>query len=660
MPTIELLSPYRCTAEYKQRMQASGVFLINGSETEGFSHIQSEFLTADKLAENLYWMDDHSFDVLLDKLPDDMFRSLTRQDILTYQHLQRQFTPEPDGYPNRSTIRPITWPVNALIPQELESLQTQLKILNIDEIKVGTEMEFRFADEPVLGIQKHLKIKNKIMEEIDTAIQNANSENCVVLQAKKEAVQEFNAQEILMYDLVERNPKTRDILEPIFGTSRDGHGYYDGEGILELKLNPVSPEQQRQNRRIVLETLYEKSVQYGLIIEDEPSYHLSFSFWRDGKNLFDPSNDEFLTTGKHLLEGITRSVYDIIPTVISPYAMDSRIREDVKLHVNRDNFLRLASGRVELRPMTEGENQDTDVYLALILAGAVNGLKATDRSHMLSAQHIRKGHFHHAAEQYKVTSHVLGNSLIDAAGQLMPPETYIIEHADVLAYELGMITEQPKNIKMLSFLNSRSDYAPYLVEFFKKIQIDKENQTIVFPSTNDGVYEIATPKSYRHLLPDAMQKEFEQSDVENAQAREREIAVIKLTPKLATQAFQYMIDNDLFPQAIQNPDNIANRYQINLQSLQTSIQLLDVVDSFIIEPGYNTQDTSGFENSSEPLQSARLQRMINSAALQETSQQFQFSLHQSLVTKFPDTAVNSPLLTNAALFKNQQHHDPHP
>jgi|GEM_PF-3196205 len=587
-------------------------------------------------------------------LPDMMIGNMPRQDVISHQRIQRQLTAEEDGYPVRSTERPITWPVNDLIADELEYLQENLFDLGIDEVKVGTEVEFNLSSKSVLNNTIWLEKKEQFLEQLSREIEGATPEKRAQLEEKQAAISDFSARDILMYDLVEQDEKTRDILELIFGTSRDGTGYYDGKNILELKLKPVSPEQQIKNRKILLDTLYKKAAEYGLILKNNPSYHLNLSFWENEQNVFDPKNPEFTTKGKNIVEGMTIAAYDCLPTLHSTENLNKELHTPVSLSVNRTSFLRFSTGRVELRSRATRDTQDNDAYLIFMLAGAVHGLK--DSPDLLPAKQVTKAVIHHTPDHCGMVSHVLNNAVIDDNGYIIPPEKYVLNNAKYLALEMGIIKEHniehissaPGISKIFSGPTGEDKYAPHILEFFKNTRIDSISGKIIFPTTDGNVetfasasdnhadrtksYKISTPKDYGHLLPEKLRKHI-QKDAEKKGTPPRDA--------VNAVAYKYMLEQDILAKSIgDDPSNIDQTYTIDVSAIEKDVRLTGTTPAFVVDPGYDINDILEFEDHPKPIASARLHRMLESKVLEETSPEFHDALKQTLIEKFPKILDN--------------------
>jgi len=287
--------------------------------------------------------------------------------------------------------------------------------------------------------------------------------------------------------------------------------------------------------------------------------------------------------------------------------------------------------------MTEGEYQDPEFYVVMMMAGALDGLNANVDTPELGAETVQKAQILHAPGQLKVTSHVLGNSTITEDGRLIPPDDYILEHADVLAVELGLITELPddlgKKMAGMEWFTHPPDYAPYLIEFFRGVTVDQRTNSITFPEHGSGIYEIKTPKTYIHLLPLALQEEFRKQRELNDQLREERVSLVALNPRRDYQAFQYMLANRLFLEAVKDPINVRNTYQIDVQSINQGISVTGVDSFFVVDPGYDCNTLPTDEDTS--LSESRLKRMVNSSLLDLTTPIFRSTVLGSVATFNP-------------------------
>jgi hypothetical protein len=224
--------------------------------------------------------------------------------------------------------KPDTWGLQDKIAPEITALTAKLSKHGITQVRVGQELEFGLDGEAIDGFTHWQDVKSSIISGLEKEITKANGAEQDRLNAKLAEVKEFSAREVLMYDMIELDNRTKDLLEPLFGRTRDGDGYYDAKGCLELKLNHCPIEEYSNRHQTVLSVLIEKAKAYGLPLNSPPSSHLSFSFWDDQGNITHPSHADYTTKGKVITEGITRGLYDALPMIMDPQSMGTEENVD--------------------------------------------------------------------------------------------------------------------------------------------------------------------------------------------------------------------------------------------------------------------------------------------------------------------------------------------
>ena len=494
----------------------------------------------------------------------------------TLQALDRQNRIQDDGFPIPTSERPFTWSTNTLVPNEIRHLEGILKTRGVDEVRVGLEFETTTTEYPLEGYNKWKEIQSQILDGLEHESQSASEPKKSQLIAKKNAVAKFNAREVMMYDIIELDKRTKDIVEPIFGTERGTSGYYDAENVMELQLKHVPPHKLLENRRTLLKALYEKANEYGLVIEP-PQQHESFSFWKDGKNILDHAHPDFLTTGKNILEGIARTLYDAYPMMIEPSGMERELGLRMESSTDREGYLRLADGRIEVRLAHHGPVQDAETMLPVVMAGAAYGIEPQDKKYhdtqLIEATHVRRGNFERTND-FKVIAHALQGALIEDNGRLHIPEIYLKASAEKIAEELGMLTEEyyknkPSAMQQGFEGNKPPPFHDFLAKLFSDMRIS-DNGIIQWP------------------------------DVGN-----------------------------IVPPGAQNPPN--------MEKLKGSMKCREKVDAFIIKPGYDLNDTSNVapDMRINTFQHARMRRMKDSVPLAETTTvQFREALDGALEKQF--------------------------
>ncbi|MDD3181900.1 MAG: hypothetical protein PHD48_03745 [Alphaproteobacteria bacterium] len=513
-----------------------------------------------------------------------------------------------DNFPLPYAKRPFTWAVNTHIPDEIEELNKKLQKQGIDQVRVGMEIEFSLPEEPLQWIKKAEEVKAEILGEISDQIkQSPHNERTVLLEKKKELVEQFNAREILMFDMIERDEKTKDILEPLFGTGRDGNGYYDAEGTLELKIKHCDSRDIIQNRRTVLRTLFRKASELGLLLDTAPTQHVNISFWKDEQNLFDEAHPEFLITGKKIMEGITKAFYETCPVLITDLELNEPL-PPLSCSANREEYLRSSTGRLEVRPSQYGTHQDPDFITMVAMAGGLYGLESMNNDAQQRAIITTKGNFSHTEGLFKVTSHVLSNSTVTDKGLIIPPSAYIEQKAQSIAFELGLTTISPSSLEQC--LGGKSLFADPLNNFFKQVKIRNtpSGLSVQWPETKREQYAFTTPEINMHLLPADLQERVRGG---------------KELPEQLPEGLSIKLWGKDLPKA-------AQTYTINTATLSKNIQLHSFSKRLIIPNGYNMNTTQGGAS----IEQSRLQRMAESSVLKkclrdETFQEIQKSLYEN-------------------------------
>ncbi|MEI7670411.1 MAG: hypothetical protein WCJ33_10050, partial [Pseudomonadota bacterium] len=407
------------------------------------------------------------------------------------------------------------------------------------------------------------------------------------------------------------------MLEQLFGQTRDGDGYYDGIGVLELKLNHATPSEILHNRHAVLDAIYNKATDLGLIVKSPPSQHVNISFWKDGKNILDDANDQL---GKKLIEGVVRSMYDSLPVLIDKYQMQKEFPNLFELNVNREGLLRSASGRIEIRPSADGYIQDPNTMLPLIIAGANYGLEQEKQEHIATSSIVNNASIQHSRERFKVTSHILSNSTLRSNGTLIAPEDYITSSADKIAYELGLSDIYPEGGSIMNLFSGESKFAPFLIEFFKKVTITPQENaegeySITWPQTENGKYEFTIPATNIDTLPINLKEKLQNGLALNQKEKNRHVEIGKRIPRPAEKHTINVPINDIWCSGISQ--------------------------KLVIQPGYEMNNTNNIDKDSIPegrntLEWARMQRMIYSIALNDNlSKEFMSSLTDTIENGFP-------------------------
>jgi len=555
------------------------------------------------------------------------YENIVNQAIKINKLVRQSTTIHKDGFPYPVLQKPYTWSLAEKISCELESQVDRLQEHGIDTL-VGLEMEFSMSEEPIATFDHWISVKNDILLQLYESAELAESEDEYQLILDKiHQVQKFNAREVLMYDLIECDLRTRDIFESLFGINRDGQGYYDARGVLELKFKPVDPQTALFNRVKVLEILFEKAAEYGLVLDSLPSFHVNISFWDENGNIFDDSHPDFFTKGKALVEGIAKAFYDNIFVLLNKSEINSDELRDFEISVHRMSLLRYSSDRIEVRPSVHGSLQDPNIIIATFLAGALYGLSNQEKDELLKAHEVISPVVHHESGLLKVFSHVLSNSTIDEHGFLTVNEEYVRDHIQTLEYELGLVDEPPSDslVNAIYGMFYKSEYLPFIIDFLQSTRVVISDENILqfdFPVTANGMYEFTIPSINIDKIPETLKKRLENG--ESIEVMRSEIS-------------RYLNPGDRMPQ-------LARRCVINVASLLNSVWITDLHTKLVVK-GYSVNNYQTSENVTPSIAWLRYDQLMNSRVLQE---EFSKDFFKALVD-----------ITHDMLSANDVFHDEH-
>lgn len=357
--------------------------------------------------------------------------------------------------------------------------------------KVGLEVEFATYKTTVGESADHWKdVKAKILAGMNPA------------DPDYQAVADFGPREVMIYDLLHLDARTKELLEPLAVT-----GYFDGGDMMELKLKPVMPSQMTQHLDSLAEALYDKAVhEYGLVFYEggNPGYHVNLSFWDDKGNLLEQAHPDFSRKGKAVVESLLRGIYDSYSMQLDNKALLNEIPDRCSLTVDRTGAVRFAKGRAEIRPTKEDKNFDPLLLLSIGMAGAEHALQASgqkrplerhlDRGYILPVRQVQKAGVEERTDDLKVVAHVLNGALIESDRTLSIPESYVREKAERLAEQLGLIVPDYMHESARDMMRMFGQEAPYtqgLVDFFKQVAVAKTpggKYRIVWPETGHDRY----------------------------------------------------------------------------------------------------------------------------------------------------------------------------
>lgn len=342
-------------------------------------------------------------------------------------------------------------------------------------------------------------LKGKLLEEV---------KNDVALYNQVEA---FGPREVLMYDILNWDERTKNIVEPL-----DPIHYFDGGDMLELQLkfnpahigsltanllNPPSSAVQNfiNDLNVLGLVIHEKCTQYGLLLaKKQPSTQLNYSFWDKDGNILDPDHPAYKIKGGAIAEGMLKATYDAYPVYLDNLTLATTLPDTrCELRVDRQGNIRDACHRLEARPSRNNIPVDPFIWAARDLAGSLYGLlrrhpdiqqRLMDTEYTAPVKHVQK--IVSPAEEgrrYKVVRHVLNGAYIDN-GKIKLSTEYIEEKARVLAAELwGYVEDEDDRITDVTDLifGGEEPYTKQLIEFF---------EAATFTQTGDHEFSVKWPE----------------------------------------------------------------------------------------------------------------------------------------------------------------------
>ncbi|MDD3370797.1 MAG: hypothetical protein PHE27_03105 [Alphaproteobacteria bacterium] len=481
----------------------------------------------------------------------------------------------------------------AILPTEIEKLADRLSGLGIEQARVGLEFEFSLPETPPNESATWQKAKSRILSDLGAQIDKAPRDEKAALEAKRDAVAAFNAREILMYELLEDDARKNGYLEPLFGSGHDGNGYYDGENMLELKMAHCDVRAYLERKEKILRALSEKAESFGLPLSSRPNTHINLSFWKNGQNLFLPDHPEFSTTGKALVEGMTRALYDSVALMTNQNGLDTPT-DAFCYSPSRASAMRSAYGRYEILFGCVESKQRPDLITTLGLAGALYGLIETDRAEIAEARVVKSPLIGRPKNKYKLLTHALNGARLNDDGTLTFSQDYLSNNAGHLAYELGLVQAPPSGYEQMLFiiksLSSNYIFRLPIVNFMDCIQIDPAKNRISWPTTEPNVFVSKTPEKNMHLLPEDMQERMRRGE------------------KLSTDEMDpYVAYGDTYPSA-------GRTVRIDVSLLKKEIRLRGVTEKLAVLPGYDMTRAERYLSLGE----TRIKRLKTSKALHKT------------------------------------------
>lgn len=238
-------------------------------------------------------------------------------------------------------------------------------------------------------------------------------------KAKREAIETFELRELIMCWVHELSP-IKDRLEYVFGKGTGGAGYYDNDGVGEMRVKPTSPSEAALLQRELVITLSQAAYDYGIGLWHSANEHIHISAHKDGQTLTDsritqvaiqmPDKDGLPDSKKtrqlshqafreQMIHGMLALGYDTMPMWknVNEFETDRFVTATGQ---SRSNTIRQLSNRVEWRmDLYSNLNPNIAEIVSLVLAGATYGLtnpeNAKERASKIGAKSGYHARFRH-------------------------------------------------------------------------------------------------------------------------------------------------------------------------------------------------------------------------------------------------------------------------
>jgi hypothetical protein len=491
---------------------------------------------------------------------------------------------------------PATWQLQPLCAAEISRLKQKLSGLGVDAVKAGIEIEFSFDDENPSN-NRFQDVRAEIIRELTQQKMLLPRSARAEIDDRIVQVEAFTAREVMMYDVIERDPRTKDILEPLFGAHGGPGGYYDGENCLELKLAYTDVHDALINYRKVVEVLNEKGAEYGIAWSAYPTCHISFSFWNGEGNVLLSGNSDFHTLGASAVEGITRGLYDLLPVLFLPDGI-RKIAEGTPMNVDdllanfsRASHIRVSNGRLEVRP----EAQHLELIAVAALAGAVYAMQG-DADDIKFAEIAMTPNIDYSKPNNKLICHLLSNAEYLPDGRLWMSQEYLDRNIEELGHALGL---REKVHPLESLFRISSGFNPFLNDFFAAIRLQETDgaYNIIWPETALGVFSFTTPDVGFEKIPPHLQRRIRDGERAKDIEEVRDIVGLFGTPPQLGET--YTIDvaalgQDVTCRGVDTRYILRDGYPINADEYSTGWDYAKTIESRVLDTVCSDGFAQGF------------------------------------------------------------------
>ncbi len=374
----------------------------------------------------------------------------------------------------------------ALLESEHDRLLAKLKTKGITDIRNGLEIEIVLHEFPLPGAphDKHGKLywerqKEKGLAAFDRRIEEAeDGMSRMALVEQRKIYSKLNAREVLFHELV----NDKDIVPLIqphplkYYPEREALSYYDNPDVFEVKTHTHDARETAAINAKIIHKVESLMADYDLGRASEYCYHYNFSLWKDGRNITNPAEPEFKTTGRDSLQGVAQALRQSPPVLFGKKDLERPRLPNVSVGPARTMSLRIAGngeeGHVEL-PLVLDDNLHNMTLLGnIIAAGALHGLENPQARHESEAMEVKRRVFTQPKgyDPWYVT-HVLNGLTVEKDGSVKLWEPYTRKNTNILAPIMGL---PPIKATGTRATDMRQKQEETLVDFFKNVKITED------------------------------------------------------------------------------------------------------------------------------------------------------------------------------------------
>lgn len=244
---------------------------------------------------------------------------------------------------------PHSWPHNTAIQKRFNNLLEELAEQGIT-LQFGAEFEFALKAMPIDGFRHRIeafstKVANDTASSLKDVFEKEQRDKAL---RRAFEISHFLPRDLLMLDIHEYDPITNGFFEHSFGREIGGVGYYDNDGVFELRTKPMEPKAFFDNYIHAQQRVMEKIAEYGFPMVGRLSQHLSVSFWKNERNILLAEKPEDEELAKSIIQVLGNAFDDGI-FMIGPERMMGGSLSVPTISPSRLSSMRHAYGRIEMK-----------------------------------------------------------------------------------------------------------------------------------------------------------------------------------------------------------------------------------------------------------------------------------------------------------------------